>query len=194
MNMSLNHIPSRKFLSVYDESDSDNVFHVCRKLCCDHTYTLFQLITTRGYDDGLYLIPTEYIFRVDAEDEYTARIEKLFHLLKQPLLEVVEIGEDASLLLWVLDHARKNTLVTSLFLDNGDDVTGRILETDPENGSLHMELLNENGEKDGFSFIRMDNIEKIICNSGVERCIEMLEYSTGDGTEGQGDGLKPLKK
>lgn len=174
MNMSMNHIPTQKFLSVYDESESDAVFHVCRKLCCDNTYTLFQNITTRGYDDGLYLIPTDYIYRVDAEDEYTARIEKLFHLLEQPLMEEIEIGEDTSLFLWVLDHAKKNALVTSLFLNNGDDVTGRILETDLENDCLYMELLKENGEKNGFSFISMDNIEKIICDSGVERCIEML--------------------
>ena len=179
MTVFQNDLLKGRFLSVYDETEDNSAFHVCRYLCSDETDVLFQTITTRGYDDGFYLIPMEYIYRIDVDDEYTKRIEKLFHLHNQPLAENACGSGEGSLFVQFLCYAQKNKLITSLFLDNGDDVTGWVSNVDTEGNSLCIEQLTENGERNGTVFLGIENVEKVVCNSGVERCIEMLIASSG---------------
>lgn len=174
MTVFQNNILKGRFFSVYDETEDNSTFHVCRYLCSDSTTVLFQAITTRGYDDGFYLIPMDYIYRVDVDDEYTKRIEKLFHMHNQPLAQGICVSGENTLLVEFLCHAQKNKLITSLFLDNGDDVTGWILNVDTKGCGVRIEQLTENGERNGTVFLSIENVEKVICNSGVERCIEML--------------------
>ena len=160
-----------QFMSVYDDTEADGQFHVCRYLCEDDDFILFQTISTRGYDDGFYLIPVESVNRVDVDDAYTKRIVRLFALQQQPVRAFDCSGEP--LLVQFLNHAMQK-YITSVFLEDGENVTGRILSIHEDDDFLYMEKLSEDGHPDGTAYIRMDCIEKIICDSGVERMIEML--------------------
>lgn len=174
MNVFQNELTNGRFLSVYDETEQAGSFHVCRFLCCDEVHILFQAITTRGYDDGFYLIPLDCVYRVDMDDEYTERIALLFQLHEQPLIDHCFFDKKESLLLQMLRYAQTHRFVISLFLENEDDITGRILDINTDGNSLCIEKLTESGKKDGTIYLDLRCIEKIICNSGVERCIEML--------------------
>ena len=176
MNL-LNNIDRETFLSLYDQTESDGNFHVCRYLEKDDTFVLFQAISTRGYDDGFYLIMLEHIYRVDIADEYTNRVKKLFELQKQPYYDSYSLNEN-SLLGGLFSYAKQNDYVISIFLEDGEDITGRINRIDFNDEVVCVEKLTENGDKDGISFIELNEIEKVICNSGVERCIEMLAEKT----------------
>jgi hypothetical protein len=59
-------------------------------------------------------------------------------------------------------------------LEQGDELTGWILDIVMEENYFCLKKLTEDGQEDGRAFIQLRSIEKIICNSGVERCIEML--------------------
>ena len=170
----LQHMPTNgQFLSMYDKTELDGSFHVARCLCYDHTHVLFQTITTRGYDDGFYLIPFSDIYRIDTDDEYTNRIVRLFQLQNQPLSNTFSLDK-GSLLESFLCYAKEQKLVTSLFLEYEDTITGRISDVDIKDNCLCVEQLTDSGKPDGNVSLNLDCITKIICNSGVERCIEML--------------------
>lgn len=182
MNLLQNSITNGRFVSIYDTTETNGKFHVCRCLCCDETYMLLQTITTRGFDDGFYLIPIDYIYRIDIDDEYTNRIERLFHLQNQSISENFCFGE-GPILIQLFTYAKQNKLVTSFFIENGDDITGRISDIDTETNQIAIDKLTLDGKSDGRAILDVESIEKVICNSGEERCIEMLEgqNSTGDG-------------
>ncbi len=165
-----------QFMSVYDETEEDGKFHVCRYLCEDDDFVLFQTISTRGYDDGFYLIPVESVNRVDVDDAYTKRMAKLFALLQQPARAFEWTGEP--LLVHFLNHA-VGKYITSVFLEDGENVTGQILSIYADDDFLCMAKWSEDGQPDGTAYIRMDCIEKIICDSGMERSIAMLMDEAG---------------
>ena len=171
-----NQFSSGQFMSVYDETEEAGKFHVCRYLCEDNDFVLFQLISTRGYDDGFYLIPVESVNRVDVDDTYTKRLVKLFALQQQPARAFDCSGEP--LLEHFLSHA-VGKYITSVFLEDGENVTGQILSIHAEDDFLCVAKISEDGQPDGTAYIRMDCIEKIICDSGVERSIAMLMDESG---------------
>ena len=178
MNLLQNSITDGRFLSIYDETETNGKFHVCRCICCDETYVLFQAITTRGFDDGFYLIPINYIYRIDIDDEYTNRIERLFHLQNQLISEDFCFSE-GSLLAQLFAYAKQHKLVTSLFIESGDDITGQISDIDTEANQILIDKLTLDGKYDGRAILDMESIEKVICDSGEERCIEMLNSTKG---------------
>ncbi len=186
----LEKINKEKFMSVYDETEPNGKFHVCRYLSEDDTFVLFQAISTRGYNDGFYLIPIDNIYRIDLDDEYTKRMEKLFKLQNQQVLEGLSVTKN-SLLIELLCHANQNKLVCSVFLEDEESVTGWISEIDQKKNYLNIEQLAENGTKNGTVFINIDTIEKLICDSGTERCIEML-YQSKNKMEPQNTGDNSL--
>ncbi len=165
-----------QWMSVYDETEEDGKFHVCRYLGEDDVFVLFQAISTRGYDDGFYLIPADAVTRVDVADAYTKRIAKLFALLEQPERTFECTAEP--LLPHFLNHAAGKYITTSVFLEDGEQVTGQILSV-AEDNFLCMTKCSEDGQPDGTAYLRMDCIEKIICDSGVERNIAMLMDAAG---------------
>lgn len=172
MNLFAN-IDKKAFVSVYDQTESDGNFHVCRYLGEDDIFGLFQTVSTRGYDDGYYLVLLDYIYRVDIDDEYTERIKKLFELQRQPYYDC-QFEDEKSLLVNLLSFSKQNNYVISIFLENGENITGHINCIDPDDEVVKVDKLTEDGDVDGVSLVALDLIEKVICNSGVERCIEML--------------------
>jgi len=162
-----------RFMSIYDETEERGKFHVCRYLYSDDDYVLFQSISTRGFDNGFYLIPVDCIYRVDVDDEYTKRIENLFQLQNQHISGGIDWGKEP-LLIQLLKHSNNCNLIISIFLEDGEYITGKVMNLDVENKHLHVEKITESGKKDGAAFINIECIERIICDSGEERCIEML--------------------
>ena len=163
-----------KILSIYDQTEENNNFHVCYYLGGDDTHILFQSISTRGYDNGFYLIPIDYIYRIDIDDAYTKRIEKLFRLHNQSLKENVCMNSGESIIMHLLRYAQENHLITSLFTESEVAVTGWISDVDIEHNVLRIEQLTQFGERDGIVYLNIGSIEKIISDSGEERCIQML--------------------
>jgi len=173
MNIFQNNISKGTFLSLYDNTMVNNSFHVCRFLCADDKFAIFQAISTRGYDDGFYLIPLDYIYRIDVNDDYTKRIEKLFILHEQQQHEEFILSNEF-IMYQLLSYAKENKLVTSFFMDDDNSITGLITNIDFDEDILYIKRLTEDGKYNGCTFVKLENIEKVICDSGVERCIEML--------------------
>lgn len=162
-----------QFLSVYDETEPAGNFHICRYLCEDSDHIIFQAISTRGYCDGFYCIKSDLIFRIDFDDEYTKRIEKLFSLQNQKELVFYPTKEN-SILIDLLYYSEDNNLISSVFFENDESITGKIVDINSKKGIFKVEKITDDGKDDGIAFVKINSIEKIICNSGFEKCIEML--------------------
>ena len=80
--MSFFNFQKDKLYSIYDDIETTN-FHVGYFIDSDEDFLLFNLITTRGFEDGFFLMREENVYRVDFEDRYIDRITKLMQIHNQ---------------------------------------------------------------------------------------------------------------
>lgn len=169
MNL-LQHVSPGQWCSFWDD-EGDEDFRVGYLLGSNEDFSLFALVTTRGYDDGWYLTPTACITRIDVSDRYTNRIEKLFSMQKQekrPVLEKADILTDA----WFCAQAKSRGEMVSAYLETGETISGFISDWTDE--TVTFARIDEEGREDGISAISWDSIIKLRSDSGDERILTSL--------------------
>ena len=169
MNLS-RYLSPGQWCSFWDD-EGDESFRVGYLLGSNEAFSLFALVTTRGYDDGCYLTPTTCITRVDISDRYTNRIEKLFSLQKQekrPILENADVLTDA----WFCEKAKNRGELVSAYLETGETISGFISDWTDE--TVTFARIDEEGREDGISAISWDTIIKLRSDSGDERILLSL--------------------
>lgn len=169
MNL-LQHLSPGHWCSFWDD-EGDEDFRVGYLLGSNEDFSLFALVTTRGYDDGWYLTQTDRIFRVDVSDRYTARIEKLFSLQKQekrPILENADVLSDA----WFCAQAKEAEEPVSAYLNTGETISGFVIDWTDE--TVTFARIDEEGRKNGISTVAWDAIVKLRRDSGEERILTQM--------------------
>jgi|GEM_PF-1617864 len=170
-----------KLYSFWDDA-GENKFNVGYLLESDEEFTLFNSLTTTGAENGLYLTRTEDIFRIDSEDAYTKKIARLFQLQGETQRDWQNAVD--SVLAGFLSHAKNKQKLISVKTDDGDTVTGRLLDYDLtyEEETVTLRRIDDNGNQDGFSVIRLDCIDRFASDSYNERAIELLYQSNQKST------------
>ena len=166
----LRHLSPGQWCSFWDD-EGDEDFRVGYLLGSNADFSLFALVTTRGYDDGCYLTPTTCITRIDISDRYTNRIEKLFSMQKQekrPILENADVLTDA----WFCAKAKSRGELVSAYLETGETISGFISGWTEE--TVTFARIDEEGREDGISAISWDTIIKLRSDSGDERILLSL--------------------
>ena len=159
-----------KLYSVYEEP-GDDTFHVGYFISSDEATALFNIFTTRGYEDGLFLTQVENIYRLDCDDRYTNRIAKLAEIHQQEKASV-QMPSDLPLLIALFQYAQKNDFFVSVELDSEDLISGSVREIGEEH--LLLDVIDEDGISDGTSLLLLDSVVRASCNSGRERNIQAL--------------------
>lgn len=156
--------------SFWDDCD-DDTFRVGYYIGGNDDYLLFELITTRGYSDGLYLTRTNNVFRYNYDDKYTKRMERLYALQSQKRLTDVDNPNECSPI-WMYNYGKKNHCVISIQTDDGDTISG-FCENIADD-SITIARLDEDGQRDGFTILYIHCIEKMRCDSGADRVLQQL--------------------
>lgn len=165
-----------KICSFYD--DNDDTFRVGYLVDIDEQFAIFNIYTTRGYEDGLYLTRKEDIFRVDYENVYINRILKLSKLIDDNFCKIHLESETTNLKEVLLRHARKTKLIVTVRLTTEDTLTGFVYDINDEFTILN--VLDEDGKPDGKSAIKTEFIDRIWCDSGYERNVHLLYKAEKD--------------
>lgn len=169
------YIFDRFMISVYDNRDDVDEFFVGYCIGISESYCLFNLITTRGYEDGYYLTMTDDIYKINDGDNYSKKIKNLFENLNQKLSKKLSVSDDLVKDL-LLESQRKNYIVSLAINDTVPSLTGFISSIDEE--FINVEIIDDYGNADGQSIIEKSDITRIYCNSGNERNLGVLfEYN-----------------
>jgi len=156
--------------SFYDDI-AEGDFRVGYFVFCDQTYAIFNLLTTRGYEDGLYLTRLDNIYRVDCDDRYTQRIERLSEINGSGRVDV-NFSEKEDAITAVLAFSKNNGFLVTVEVEDGELVTGSIDTVDDE--WITFNVISDDGILDGKSAVLIDSIVRLHCNSGRERNIQAL--------------------
>lgn len=132
---------------------------------------LIAHITPRGEYDGFILNKIGNLYRIDYEGEYENKIQRLYQLKAQAHPTVV-CNEDG-ILFSLLKFARENQRLVSLEL-NTDKVTGIVKKYD---NFVQLQVINENGIKNGRCIIAIDEIVTISCDTDYEQDLKILNLA-----------------
>lgn len=165
----LKELNSETLVSFYDDINDTEKFYVGYYICSDDEFALFNLVTTRGYEDGLYLTAIDNIFRIDYDDLYTKKIEKLFCINNQRKIDFP--NNNSELFKNIVNYSIENDYIVSIGYED-NQISGFVKEF--YNDYIVISSVNEYGEYDGRSIVSNSIIEFLRCNSGDERNISLL--------------------
>ena len=160
------------YVAVYDNSADISQFKFGKFLCINDSRFAMLLISPNGDYDGIVVNDTEKIFRVASSGRYHEKIRKLmnFSLESVPLPCFDPQCIDMSILMYAKEL---NRLVSIELYDSGYyDVVGLVENVSESVCQIH--TINEYGERDGCSFVNLDSISKISCDSEDERRVMRL--------------------
>ena len=157
-----------KIVSIYECGESN--FRLGKLIAADEEALILNLITTRGYEDGLYYALVDNVIRVDTDDRYIEKYTRLFSINSQEYVSDFQARD--SLLSSVLDYISSKKLIASFEIDDDEWVTGRIMEITED--SVTISKIDDFGESDGLAEISIEYVTRIMCNSGGERILESL--------------------
>jgi len=168
--MSFFNFQKDKLYSIYDDIETTN-FHVGYFIDSDEDFLLFNLITTRGFEDGFFLMREENVYRVDFEDRYIDRITKLMQIHNQ-CKRTSSFSNSDGLVKSLLEFAQNNYFLVVIELENGDFVTGNIESVESDGVIIH--IVSDDGVVEGKSKIWFDSILRMAVDSGEGRNIQAL--------------------
>lgn len=164
-------LKNRKIGSFYFNKE-DNCMHLTGFVhCYNDREIIIEHITPRGEYDGFILNKMENLYRVDYEGDYEKKIHNLYKLKNQkhPIMPC-DVG---SLIGSLLKFACERERVVTLELEN-DSITGII---DEYGDYIKLQILNENGEKNGNSIIDIDEVVTFSCDTDYEQDLKILNLA-----------------
>lgn len=161
----INYLSVGTLYSFWDDVCEDD-FRVGYFMGGNERFSLFSLVSTRGFDDGLYLTLSQNIFRVDTSDEYTRKIGRLFAIQEQTHRILDESFGDINGYNFC-KSVQKRGEPLSVFINSGDTICGYVKNIFED--AVQLIKLNENGQDDGEAIVLLECIEKYRFDSGEER-------------------------
>lgn len=163
---------SNKKASIYTNEQETNKFHYGTILAVNDKEIAISMISPKGEFDGVSVIPTDFVYRIETDGQYSEKMEKLcsdmYYDKFDKELDTSKIKES------LLDIAVQTQQIVSLELvDSGYyDVVGFVKEI--KDGCCRIRVVDEYGAEDGDSFVMLDNITQVCYASEDENLILRL--------------------
>lgn len=162
---------SEKVASFYTNRMEINSFHFGLVLAVNEYEIALQLITPDGEYDGITVMDTEKIFRVETDGQYAKKMCKLCD--KNALIPVCKIDDDDILKSVLMLSAETKEIVSCELLNSGyNDVVGFVLSVDDD--ECKIQIIDDYGFDDGVAHIPIDNITQIAYATQSEQRIKRL--------------------
>ncbi len=163
---------NNKIVSIYSDTYNTDKFSCGFIANISDEFLIIKNISPCGKYDGFLLKSIEKIYRVEFEGKYEKMIERLYEIQNQKHEEIPKFS--GTLLNDLLIFSNKNSFVITIELcdSNLDDIQGYVSKMDDT--KVKIESLDENGENDGFSYVMIDDITHISCNTENEIKLKLL--------------------
>lgn len=165
----VNDCMKKQKLASYYFNKEDNCVHLTGFVYAyNDNELLVAHITPRGEYDGFVLNKIENLYRVDYDGNYEKKIQQLYYLKKQthPIIQC----DKNEIVVSLLEFAYENEYLVTLELEN-DSVTGYV---DDYEDCVSLQVLNDNGDKNGKCIIDINEIVTFSCDTDYEQDLKIL--------------------
>lgn len=181
-----------KWVALYHNERDHSAFFFGKILAVTENYLVAMSVGLDGAYDGVVLYETEDIFRIEFGSQYE---DKILTLLDQPTFENcwLPMIDEHHIMESLLESVQKNQIFLSVELRNSgeDDITGMAVEL--RDGLLRLNHIDEYGNADGTSYVKLSDITQIFCNMEKQR-LRQKSYLNKLKPQKTGDGSKSLKE
>ena len=152
-----------RFVGIYADIDRPTVFSAGRARVCNEDITILSSVTEDGREDGLAVHATPYIFKIEEETEYLRALSALWHYYGAKASDFEEAlpVESISSFEDLFNKIQPLNLVVSLWAneDSINEVCGVVAKV--QDGFVLINGMNANGEPDGFTTLRIDQLQSV---------------------------------
>lgn len=160
-----------RFVGIYGDIDRPTVFSAGRARVCNEEITILSSVTKEGQEDGLVVRATACVFRIEEETEYLRSLSALWHYYGAKASDFEEAlpVESISSFEDLFNKIQPLGLVVSLWAneDSINEVCGVVSKV--QDGFVLINGMNANGEPDGFTTLRIDQIQSVNVGGVDER-------------------------
>lgn len=162
----------KKRASFYTDFENGNRFNYGTVIKADEDYSVLQLISPDGDDDGIFCVETQRIYKVELQGLYEKKMAALCEGKVYPKYELT-FGDDG-IKNAVLSFAKKEGQIVSIELSNSecDDAVGFVESFDEE--ICCIKAVDEYGIDDGISYVNYEDITRIVLMSYDEKRLMRL--------------------
>lgn len=161
-----------KIISIFINEENLDKFIVGKIINLDESEFIIELISPSGKYDGYRWNYIDKIIKIEEDGEYEKKIEKLYSLENTLIKEVDKKHE--TLLKSFLDFIKKEKFIVTIELFNSHEKDNCGFIESLENDILTLRNIDSYGQNDGISYININAITDIVCDSEEERIINKL--------------------
>jgi hypothetical protein len=164
----------KKILSIYADINNTNKFAAGCIAGVDKNYFILSSVTPAGTYDGFLLKRIDSVYKISTDGLYN---NKLLKLIDFNNIKLNITFESDNLVKELLEFAQKQCMITSIELvDSGyDDCVGLIESI--ENEFCTIQEINEYGDLDEQSIIKISDITKLSCDEYDYYSLKLLYES-----------------
>ena len=164
----------KKLVSVYTNVDDTDKFAAGYVVGVSEQEFILASVTSAGEYDGFLLKQVDSVYKISTDGLYIDKLLKLISLNKTQFSVCFDGGD---LFRQILTFAQNNHAIVSLELMNSgyDDCVGFVESLDE--GLCRMQEVNEFGEPDGVSVVKLSCITTMSCDDSDDRPLKLL-YET----------------
>ncbi|MFT8321108.1 MAG: hypothetical protein ABF649_09395 [Bacillus sp. (in: firmicutes)] len=161
---------SKELVEVYTEVENATKFEVGKVLKFSEEFVLLANVSPIGMYDGFHLINTIDIYQINKNTKYIRNIKKLYEAKNQSHIDFE--GKNDHLLESMLKFAEKNKFVVFIKLFEEAFIQGFIKKVEKE--ILVVSIVTDDGEFDGESYVKLEDIHSITCDDEQAVCLKIL--------------------
>jgi len=169
-------VASNELIEIYTNEGDLSKFGVARVLKVSDEWVVLANITPQGMYDGFCLIRTNDVLRIGFKSKHIEKINKLYTVKKQKHTQY-NVSQEI-LLFGFLEFAQGNNFIVSVLLLDSEyfDVQGYIKKI--EKDLLTIEIVDNYGEIDGETQIKLEDINRMTCDDEDDYCLKILSSNT----------------
>ncbi len=163
---------NKEKVSLYTDYNESNNFSFGTILAVNDAEIAINMLTPDGEDDGIKVIDTESVFKVEEKGQYHEKMEKLCSM-HNPVTYSFNIIDDDIMKSAVLFALNEERIASIELRDSGYfDVVGYVKSVDSDD--CEIQVIDEYGYEDGICYISLYDITSIQTCSQDEKRIEKL--------------------
>ncbi|MCL2672670.1 MAG: hypothetical protein FWF10_11655 [Clostridiales bacterium] len=167
---------AKSYVSIYKDRDDLSLFGFGCIVACNDAHFILASSDPHGVNDGLQLCKTDTICKIEYNDFYARRMEKLINHYKSKH-EDYHFQDD--LIMELLEYSKTNAFIVSIEIcDSGHFEAIGLVDGLYEEGCRIL-LIDEYGNEAGYAEIKYSDISQINSNEYDERYRRIL-YQTSD--------------
>lgn len=183
-NFLSNYLGKECLVSLFTNKEQTDSFALGFVVAIDDDNVLLAHVNTSGDYDGFKIKNLNSIIMIETDTLYQSSMYSLYQLSdrKHDKIELVNNDAMKSLLL----YAKQKQLVVAIQLLESDycNVQGFVYDFSETDNIVTINNVDRYGVKDGFSYINIDDVSKVMCDSEDEQTLRKLSFISNNQLAG----------